>query len=52
MLKNAQDYSKYNSDFFRFNAMKTGISEKQWDNFNEKYLKNPNCIKEFDINKM
>ena len=52
MLKNAQDYSKYNSVFFRFNAMKTGISEKQWDNFNEKYLKSQNCIKEFDINKM
>lgn len=52
MLKNAQDYSKYNSAFFRFNAMKTGISEKQWENFNEKYLKSQNCIKEFDLNKM
>lgn len=52
MLKNAQDYSKYNSDFFRFNAMKTGISEKKWSNFNEKYLKSQNCIKEFGLNKM
>gem|GEM_PF-1078053 len=52
MLKNAQDYSKYNSDFFRFNAMKTGISEKQWNNFNEKYLKSQNCIQEFDLDKM
>lgn len=52
MLKNASAYTEYNSDFFRINAMKTGISEQQWTNFNEKYLKSENCIKEFDLNAM
>lgn len=52
MLKNAKDYTKYNSDFFRVIAMKVGVTEEQWEVFSEKYLKSQNCIKEFNVNKM